>query len=72
MIEVRNLIFEMSDHHGLPGHAEFIYAFYKKVSYLSGSKKPKYFKVTNSPYQLLDHNSYKSGFYQKYFPIEED
>ena len=39
--------------------------FIKKVSYLSGSKKPKFFKVTNSPYQRLDHNSYKSGFYQK-------
>ena len=45
LIEVRNLIFERSDHHGLPGHADFKYAFYQKSSYLSGSKKPKFLKL---------------------------
>ena len=43
-IEVRNLIFEKSDHHGLPGHADFKYTFSQKVSYLSGSKKPRFLK----------------------------
>ena len=42
--EVRNLIFGISDHHGLPGHSDFKYAFYQKVSCLSGSKKPKFLK----------------------------
>ena len=44
LIEVRNLIFEISYHHGLPGHADFKYAFYQKVPYLYGSRKPKFWK----------------------------
>ena len=39
--------------------------FIKKVSCASGSKQTKIFEVRNGTYQVLVHNNYKSGLYQK-------
>ena len=38
--------------------------FIRKLSYISGSKQAKICYVS-SLYQFLDHNNFKSGFYQK-------
>ena len=58
------LNFETSDHHGLTGLADFKCAFYQKSFLYKWIEETKSFEVSNSPYQLLDHNSYKRGFCQ--------